>query len=146
MRDTESFLAYLAAQPDVLQPHVGTTGYCMGGAMSLSAAGHFPDRIVAAASFHGGGLATDAPTSPHLFAPKIKAKVYVAAAIEDPSFPDDMKQRLETALAEAHVDHTIETYPARHGWVPRDTPTHDPSQANRHWHALFQLFGSTLRG
>jgi carboxymethylenebutenolidase len=146
MRDTEAFLACFAAQRDVLQPHVGTVGYCMGGAFSLSAAGHFPDRIVAAAAFHPGGLATDQPTSPHLLAPKIKARVYVGRASEDANFPDDMKQRLETALTEAHVDHTIETYPARHGWVPRDTPVHDPVQANRHWHALFQLFGSTLRG
>jgi carboxymethylenebutenolidase len=146
MRDTESFLAFLATHPDVLQPHLGTVGYCMGGAIALSAAGHFPDRIVAAAAFHPAGLATDQPTSPHLLAGKIKARVYVGGASEDANFPADMKQRLEAALTEAHVDHTIETYPARHGWVPRDTPVHDPTQANRHWHALFQLFGSTLRG
>ena len=81
-----------------------------------------------------------------MLAPKIKARVYVGGASEDANFPDEMKQRLDAALTEAHVDHTIETYPARHGWVPRDTPAHDPAQANRHWHALFQLLGSTLHG
>ncbi|HEY5951994.1 MAG TPA: dienelactone hydrolase family protein [Kofleriaceae bacterium] len=145
MRDTESFLAYLATHKAVSSPRVGTTGYCMGGAFSLSAAGTYPDRVVAAASFHGGNLANDEPASPHLLAPKIKARVYIAAAIEDPSFPDDMKQRLDTALAEAHVDYKIETYPARHGWVPRDTPVHDAAQVERHWQALFELFDSTLR-
>jgi carboxymethylenebutenolidase len=146
MRDTEAFLAYLAAQPDVVQPRIGTTGYCMGGAMALSAAGFFPGRVAAAASFHGAYLATDAPTSPHLLAANMKARIYVAGAIEDASFNDDMKAKLDAALTEANVPHTIETYPARHGWVPRDTPVHDPAQAERHWHALFELFDSTLRG
>ena len=79
--------------------------------MSLTAAGTYPDRIAAAASYHGGRLATDAPESPHLLAPKMKARVYVAGAIEDASFPDEMKARLEDALTKAGVDHVIETYP-----------------------------------
>src|SRR5262249_18555513 len=87
MSDTRAFLDFLGAQPDVKQPKVGTTGYCMGGAFSLGAAGHYPDRVAAAASFHGGRLVTDAPDSPHLLAPRMKARVYVAGAIEDPSFP-----------------------------------------------------------
>ncbi len=144
--DTRAFLDFLAAQPDVLQPAVGTTGYCMGGAFSLAAAGNFPDRIVAAASYHGGRLATDAPDSPHLLAPKMKARVYVAGAVEDASFPDDMKQRLVEALTKANVDHTVETYAgARHGWVPSDTPTHDPAAAERHYTTLLTLFDATLR-
>jgi carboxymethylenebutenolidase len=145
MSDTRAFLDYLAAQPDVRQPHVGTTGYCWGGGMSIAAAGFYPDRITAAASFHGGHLATDAPTSPHLLAPKMKARLYIGGAIEDPSFPDDQKARLDAALTEANVAHTIDTYPARHGWVPRDTPVHDPVQADRAWHALFALFDASLR-
>src|SRR5579871_5994596 len=120
MSDTRAFLDYIDAQPDVKPGGIGTTGYCMGGLMSLTAAGNYPDRIVATASYHGGRLATDAPDSPHLLAPKIRARVYVAGAIEDQSFPDEMKARLEDALTKAGVDHQIETYPAKHGWVLRD--------------------------
>src|SRR5207248_1017527 len=114
MSDTRAFLDHLAAQPDVRPGGVGTTGYCMGGGISLRAAGTYPDRIVAAASFHGSRLATDAPDSPHLLAPKMKARVYVAGAIEDASFTDEMKERLDDALTKAGVDHRIETYPAKH--------------------------------
>jgi len=144
MSDTRSFLAYLAAQPDARPGGIGTTGYCMGGLMSLTAAGTFPDRIVAAASYHGGRLATDAPDSPHLLAPKMKARVYVAGATEDPSFPEDMKARLEQALASAGVDHRIETYPAKHGWVLRDMPVYDAAATERHWTTLLALLDSTL--
>lgn len=144
MSDTRAFLDYLAGQADVKPGGVGTTGYCMGGLMSLTAAGTYPDRIVAAASYHGGGLATDLPESPHRLAPQIRARVYVAGAIEDPLFPDDMKQRLEQALRAAGVDHKIETYPAKHGWVLRDTAAHDPAAAERHWRTLLGLFEATL--
>jgi carboxymethylenebutenolidase len=145
MGDTREFLDYLAAQPDVKPGGIGTTGYCMGGLMSLTAAGTYPDRIAASASYHGGRLATDAPTSPHLLAPKIQARVYVAGAIEDPSFPDDMKARLEDALTQAGVDHEIETYPAKHGWVFRDTPVYDAAAAERHWKTMLALFDAKLK-
>jgi carboxymethylenebutenolidase len=144
MSDTRAFLDYLAAQPDVKPGGIGTTGYCMGGLMSLTAAGTYPDRIVAAASYHGGRLATDAPDSPHLLAPKIKARVYVAGASEDASFPDDMKARLEDALTRAGVNHQIETYPAKHGWVLRDTPVYDAAATERHWKTLLALLEATL--
>jgi len=123
---------------------IGITGYCMGGLMSLTAAGTYPDRVAAAASYHGGRLATDAPDSPHRLAPKMKARIYVAGAIEDQSFPDDMKARLEQALTDAGVDHKIETYPAKHGWVLRDTPVYDAAAAERHWNTLLALFGGML--
>jgi carboxymethylenebutenolidase len=145
MADTRAFLNYLAVQPDVKAGGIGTTGYCMGGLMSLAAAGTYPDRIVATASYHGGRLATDAPDSPHRLAPKIKSRVYIAGAIEDASFPDDMKQRLETALTQAHVDHKIETYPARHGWVLPDTDAYDEAAAERHWQSLLALLESKLK-
>lgn len=145
MSDTHAFLDYLAAQPDVRPGGIGTTGYCMGGLMSLTAAGTFPDRIAATASYHGGRLATDEPDSPHLLAPKIKSQVYIAGAIEDSSFPDDMKERLEEALTKAGVDHKIETYPAKHGWVFRDVPVYDAAAAERHWQTMLLLFDSTLR-
>lgn len=145
MADTQTFLDYLAAQPDVKPGGIGTTGYCMGGLMSLTAAGTYPDRIVATASYHGGRLATDDPASPHLLAPKIKSRVYIAGAIEDSSFPDDMKERLEDALTKGGVDHTIETYQAKHGWVFRDTPVYDAEAAERHWQTMIALFDAKLK-
>jgi carboxymethylenebutenolidase len=145
MSDTRAFLDRLKSEPDVRPGGIGTTGYCMGGLMSLTAAGTYPDEIVAAASYHGGRLASDAPDSPHLLAPRIKARLYIAGAIEDSSFPDDMKERLAAALAEARVDHAIETYPARHGWVFRDTPVHDAAAAERHWRTMIRLFDDVLK-
>jgi carboxymethylenebutenolidase len=145
MSDTRAFLDYLAAEPDVKRGGIGTTGYCMGGLMSLTAAGTYPDSIVATASYHGGRLATDAPDSPHLLAPKIKSRVYIAGASEDQSFPDEMKARLEEALTDAGVDHKIETYPAKHGWVFRDTPVYDAAANERHWQTLLALFDETLK-
>jgi carboxymethylenebutenolidase len=143
--DTAAFLDFLAEQPDVRQPKVGTTGYCMGGGLSLSAAGHFPDRIAAAASYHGARLVTDAPQSPHLLAPRMKARVYVAAAIED--LPGDHKQRLEEALTKAGLEHVVEIYEgARHGWVPPDSPVYNAEAAERHWKTLIELFDATLKG
>jgi carboxymethylenebutenolidase len=145
MSDTRAFLDYLAAQPDVTPGKIGTTGYCMGGLMSLTAAGTYPDRILATASYHGGRLATDSPESPHLLAPKMKSRVYIGGAIEDATFPDYMKARLEEALTHAGVDHQIETYQAKHGWVLRDTPVYDAAAAERHWQTLTALLEATLR-
>src|SRR5882724_11725404 len=145
MSDTAAFLDYLAAEPDVKPGPVGVTGYCMGGLMSLTAAGTYPERITACASYHGARLATDAPSSPHLLAPKIKARVYIGGATEDPSFPDDMKARLEQALTSASVDHLIEPYPAKHGWVLRDTPVYDALATERHWQTLWVLLDETLK-
>ncbi len=144
MSDTRAFIDYIAAQPDVKPGPIGTTGYCMGGLMSLTAAGTYPDEIVAAASFHGGRLATDSPDSPHRLAPKMKARVYVAGAVEDQGFPDEMKALLEKTLTDAHVDHTIETYPAKHGWVFRDLPVYDAACAERHWKSLTDLLKAKL--
>src|SRR6202453_4798370 len=144
MSDSGAFLDFLAAQPDVKPGKIGTTGYCMGGLMSLTAAGTYPDRIAATASYHGGRLATDEPSSPHLLAPKIKSRVYIAGAIEDESFPDDMKERLEASLTGAGVEHKIETYAAKHGWVFRDIPVYDAAAAERHWKTMTELFEAKL--
>jgi carboxymethylenebutenolidase len=146
MRDMPSFLALFDARSSVRPGPIGTTGYCLGGRLSLSAAGHFPDRVAAAASYHAGGLATDSADSPHRLAPSMKARVYVAGAIEDSGFDDAQKRRLEDALRDAGVDHVVETYQARHGWVPSDTAVHDPAAAERHWQTLFRLFDETLKG
>jgi len=145
MSDTQSFLDHIASQDDVLRGGIGITGYCMGGRMSLIAAGTYPERILAAASYHGGRLATDAPDSPHRLASRMRAKIYVAGAIEDETFPDTMKQRLEEALTQAGVNHKIETYPAKHGWVFRDTPVYDAAASERHWQTMLALFDSTLK-
>ena len=139
MADSEAFLAWLASQSDVRRGPIGTTGYCRGGLMSLTAAGTYPDRVAVAASYHGGNLATDAPDSPHRLAPHMRARVYVAGAIDDASFTDEMKARLEQALTDAGVDHLIESYPAKHGFVLRDTPSYDPAAAERHWETLLAL-------
>jgi carboxymethylenebutenolidase len=143
--DTEAFLEFLSRQPEVGSPFIGTTGYCMGGGLSLAAAGNFPDRVVAAASYHGGNLATDARDSPHRLVDRIKARVYVAGAVEDASFPEEQKRRLTDALAAAKVDHKVETYEgARHGWVPTDSVVYNQEAAERHWRTLIGLFKETL--
>jgi carboxymethylenebutenolidase len=145
MRDTRAFLAHLDAQPSVRGPKLGATGYCMGGRMALCAAGHFPDRFAAVAAYHPGNLADDTPESPHLLAPRIAARVYVGAASDDASFPDEQKRRLDEALTAAGVEHVLETYPARHGFVPADTPVHDPAAAERHDRTLLDLLERTLK-
>jgi len=143
--DTAAFLDVLAARPDVRGPRFGVTGYCMGGNAALTAAGAYPDRFAAIASFHGGNLATDAPDSPHLFLGEVSGEVYVAGAVEDSSFPDEQKARLEAALTVAGVDHRVETYAgAKHGFAVPDLPVYDEAAAARHWNATFVLFAERL--
>ena len=143
--DAAAFIEFLSSRPEVKGNRFGSTGYCMGGNGCLTAAGAFPDRFAAVASFHGGNLATDKPDSPHLFVKNITGRVYVAGAIEDASFPEEQKSRLEKALTEAGVNHVVETYPgARHGFAVPDLPVFDPAAAERHWTALFRLFHDTL--
>jgi len=144
-RDAIAFTDYLEGLPEKESGGIGTTGYCMGGRLSLLAAGNLGGRVAAAASFHGGDLAkADDPDSPHHKAKSMEATVYVAGAIDDRSFPDEQKQLLEASLTEAQVVHTIETYPARHGFAVPDNDTYDAAAAERHWAALEQLFASTL--
>ncbi|MGO9876499.1 MAG: dienelactone hydrolase family protein [Acidimicrobiia bacterium] len=143
--DTAAFLAYLDSRDDVAGTRVGTTGYCMGGAMSLTAAGTYPERIAAAASFHGGNLATDSDLTPHRLASRIAARVYVAGADHDDSYPLEMAARLEQALTDAGVDHRCEIYPeALHGWTMTDFPVYNEAAAERHWAELITLFNDTL--
>ena len=143
--DAGAFVDYLVARPEVVSGPVGTTGYCMGGRMSLVAAGALGDRVGAAASFHGGRLAVeDDPNSPHLLADGVRAVVYVAGAQDDGSFDDAQAARLHEAYDAAGVEHTIETYPARHGWAVPDNPTFDEAAAERHWAAMVELFRTRL--
>jgi carboxymethylenebutenolidase len=143
--DTEAFLAYLEGREDVAGTKVGTTGYCMGGGISLTAAGTYPDRVAASASFHGGNLATDSELSPHLLAPRMTARIYVAGADNDDSYPPEMAARLEQALNDAGVDHRCEIYPgALHGWTMADFPVFNEAAAERHWDELATLYANTL--
>ncbi len=142
--DTGAFLDFLSQRPEVAGTRAGSTGYCMGGGLSLTAAAHHPDRIVAAASFHGGQLASDAPDSPHLAVGRITGRVYVAAAERDDTFPPEQAERLGRALEQAGVHHQMDVYSALHGFAVPDNPTFDAAAAERHWQALADLFGSTL--
>jgi carboxymethylenebutenolidase len=144
MEDTASFLDFLDRQPSVAGGKIGCVGYCMGGAFALSAAGTFPDRIAAAASLHGARLATDQPDSPHLLAPKMRAAIYVGIAGIDPHFTPEEKQRLESALQSAGVEHAIEVYPqVKHGFAVDDTPAYDRPASERHWQQILKLFAGS---
>jgi len=143
--DTQSLLTYLSARGDVAGAEVGAVGFCMGGGMALAAAATYPDRFAAVASFHGGNLATDAPTSPHWLAPKLKAEVYIAAAKSDDSYPPAMAERLADALSKAGVRYRGETYPAAHGWMIPDFLVHDPAAAERGWGEMLTLFERHLQ-
>jgi carboxymethylenebutenolidase len=145
MADTRAVLDLLDAQSAVRPGKIGVVGYCMGGGYALSAAGTFPDRVAAAASFHGASLATDKPDSPHRLAPQMRARVYVGVAAIDPGFPAEQRMRLEKALTEAGVDHRVEIYEgARHGFAVTGHLVYDEAASERHWHVLLQLFRETL--
>lgn len=144
-RDTTAFVAFLDEQGGVAGGPLGTTGYCMGGALSLRAAAQLPDRVVAAASFHGGNLGPDDAAGPQHGASKIQAEVYAAHADQDPSMPPEQVQRLEQALTEAGVTFTSEIYAgAHHGFTMSDMPVHDAAAEQRHWDALLGLLARRL--
>jgi len=146
MRDTGALLAHLDTLPTVKRSSMGALGYCMGGGYALAAAGTFPDRMAVAASFHGGALATEKPDSPHLLAPKMRARVYVGAAGIDPTFPDEQRQRLQTALDAAGVSYVIDTYEnARHGFAVNGHLVYDKEASERHWERLLRLLQDTLQ-
>ncbi len=145
--DTAAFLDYLDTRTDIAGDRIGAVGFCMGGGMAITAAATYPDRFAAVASFHGGNLATDAPTSPHRLAPKLRAEVYIGAADHDGSYPPAMAERMEKALADAGVRYVAETYPgAAHGWMVPDFPVYEPAAAERGWQAMRALFERNLGG
>jgi carboxymethylenebutenolidase len=143
-RDAAAYVDYLLALPETTGTAVGTTGYCLGGKLSLVVAGHLGEKVAAAAAFHAGDIAVDDPDSPHHRAGSIRATVYVAGATDDPTFPTEQRDRLEAALAGAGVQHTIETYSAAHGFAVADVPTYDPAAADKHWDALSQLYSEAF--
>ncbi|MGY5811783.1 dienelactone hydrolase family protein [Rhizobium sp. LEGMi198b] len=142
-RDSAAFLDALTAA-GATGP-VGTVGYCMGGARALTAAAAYSDRIAAAATFHGGNLASDAEDSPHRLAADIKARVYIGVAGVDNSFPPEQSARLAEALRIGGVDHMIENYVGMaHGWTVPDHGVYNETGAERHWKRLLNLFAEAL--
>lgn len=142
--DAAAYFDYLEGRPEVRGTAFGTTGYCMGGRTSLIVAGRVPERVAAAMSFHGGGLATDDAGSPHLLADAMRAAVYVGGAENDASFTPEQAQTLDEALTAAGVEHTIEIYAAAHGFAVPDNGPYDPDAAQRHWDAMKDFFGAKL--
>lgn len=145
MRDAEAYLRFLADSPLAADGPVGITGYCMGAGLALRTAGTYPDRVAAAAGFHGAQLASEADDSPHLLAPRITAELYFAHADQDTSMPAEQIERLEKALSEAGVTHRCEVYEgAHHGYTQADTAMYSAEAAERHWTELLALFSRTL--
>jgi len=150
-KDAPAYVAFLDQQPQVDRAKkIGTQGYCMGGPLVVKTAAIVPDRIGAGASFHGGGLVTDKPDSPHLLAPKIRARMYFAVASNDDARQPDAKIKLKDAFAAAHVPVDVEVYPAKHGWCVPDMPVEDGSpiyskpEAERAWARLVALYKTAL--
>lgn len=143
--DATAYADFLLARPEVRGAAVGTTGYCMGGRMSMVAAGSLGSKVGAAASFHGGRIAVEGdPNSPHLAAGQISAVVYVAGAIEDGSFTAEQADLLREALEKAGVAHTVEFYDAHHGFAVPDNGTYDEEAATRHYQAMASLYAANL--
>ncbi|HEY1709260.1 MAG TPA: dienelactone hydrolase family protein [Rhizomicrobium sp.] len=143
--DGHAYVDSLLARPEVSGSEVGVIGYCFTGAMAMRIAAAEPDKVAAAASFHGGGLYTDQPESPHRLLPKIKARLYFGHAIEDRSMPEDAIKKLDEALAAWGGRWESETYPgAHHGWTVPGGPVYQESGSNRHFQKLEELFKATL--
>src|SRR5450432_350688 len=151
-KDAAAYVAFLDAQKEVNKAKkIGTQGYCMGGPLVVKTAAALPNRIGAGASFHGGGLVTDKPESPHLLAPKIKARMYFGIASNDDARQPDAKDKLKEAFAAAKVPAEIEVYPgALHGWCVPDMPAqngapiYNKPDAERAWAKLVALYKAAL--
>jgi carboxymethylenebutenolidase len=145
VKDTTAFLDFLSHEGRVKGAKAGCVGYCMGGALALTAAGNFPDRIAAAASIHGANLANDRPDSPHLLAGKMRGKVYVGVAEIDPWLQTGETDRLKASLESAGTNHTLELYPGvQHGFAANGNPMYNRDAAERHWERILRLFRETL--
>jgi len=152
MQDATAYVAFLDAHATVnTRAKMGVVGYCMGGPMTLRAAAAVPARIGAGASFHGGGLVTDKPDSPHLLVPKIKAQYYFGIAANDDQRQPDAKVKLKEAFHAAELAAKIEVYEGTlHGWCVKDMPMqagkpiYNEAQAERAWGELLALYKRTL--
>ena len=145
-RDAKAFVDFLDSQPSVDRNRkMGTMGYCMGGPFTMRTAAAVPERIGAAASFHGGGLVTDAADSPHLLVPKMTAQYLFAIAANDDENQPDAKDILRETFAQAGLPAEIEVYVgAMHGWCPPDSTVYNEAQAERAWSRLLVLFEQAL--
>ncbi len=143
--DAKAFVGWLDKQKVVNKRRkIGTTGYCMGGPIVMRTAGTLPNRIGAGASFHGGGLNTDQPNSPHLLIPKMKAGMLIAIAENDDKSNPTSKDVLRKAFADAKVEAEIEVYAAQHGWCAIDSQVYNQEQAEKAWTRLLDLFKRKL--
>ena len=144
--DAKAFVAWLDAQKAVDRHRkIGTTGYCMGGPMVFRTAGSLPKRIGAGCSFHGGGLTTTNPDSPHLLIPKMKASMLIAIADNDDQKEPTSKDILRKAFDDAKLSAEIEVYKgANHGWMPPDSQNHNATAAERGWARKLELFKKAL--
>jgi carboxymethylenebutenolidase len=150
-KDAAAYIAFLDAQSQVAKnKKVGTQGYCMGGPLVVRTAAAVADRVGAGASFHGGGLVTDSPDSPHLLAPKIKARMYFGVASNDDARQPDAKDKLREAFSAAKVPAEIELYQSLHGWCVPDmpmqngAPIYNKPDAERAWAKLVALYKAAL--
>jgi carboxymethylenebutenolidase len=141
-RDGSAYVDYLASRPDVSDGPMGVAGFCFTGAFALRVAAARPDRIAAAASFHGGGLFRDGPTSPHLVLPRITARLYIGHARDDRGMPAEAIAKFEEALAGRGES---ETYDALHGWTVPDSAAYDEPEAERAFAKLRELFAGVLQ-
>jgi carboxymethylenebutenolidase len=143
--DAKTFIAWIDAQSSVdTSRKIGTTGYCMGGPIVMRTAAAVPDRVGAGASFHGGGLVTQNPDSPHLLVPTMKASFLFAVAENDDMQDPNAKNVLRETYDKAGLKAEIEVYPAQHGWCPPDSAVYDEAQAERAWARLLALFETAL--
>ena len=145
MTDAKAFIGWLDKQSSVARNRkMGTQGYCMGGPMAFRTSAAVPDRVGAVATFHGGGLVTDMPNSPHLEAAKTKAQFLIAIAANDDMRAPKDKDVLKETFAKANLSAEIEVYPAMHGWCPPDTTVYDKEQSEKAWSRLLALYGKAL--
>jgi carboxymethylenebutenolidase len=145
MTDARAFIAWLDQQPSVAKNRkVGTQGYCMGGPMAFRTAAAVPDRVGAVASFHGGGLVTQAPNSPHLQASKTKAHFLIAIAENDDARAPKDKDVLKETFSKVNLPAEIEVYQGAHGWCPPDSQVYNEPQAEKAWSRLLALYGKAL--
>jgi carboxymethylenebutenolidase len=144
--DAKAFVAWLDSQPAVdHKRRMGTMGYCMSGPFTLRTAAVLPDRIGAGASFHGGGLVTDKPDSPHLLIPKVKAGFLIAIASNDDQRQPEQKTVLRETFDKAKVPAEVEVYAgALHGWCPPDSRVYNDEQAEKAWSRMLALFKTSL--
>ncbi len=145
-RDATAYVNFLAAQEGVSAGSIGVVGYCFTGSFAMRTAAAMPGKVAAVASFHGGGLYTDEPTSPHLVLPRIKARLYFGHATNDRSMTKEAIEKFDRALAAWGGKYESEVYEgAFHGWTTSDAPVYNQPQAERAFEKLTQLFASTLK-